>query len=336
MPYSSEFGAAAGGIGSNMTILKLSKLSDPTATHELGHNLGLYHTRAKTNGSSNKEHTTREETLSDGSINLDFNAKTADDEVVDTAANTAFRQGPGFFPFVESDCTYSGDEQDELGVPYVIIQEDVINNMSDAYAFDCQSAYLTPGQGHRMRETIQNDNDLIVAATTVASLYEPYKGEYYLVGPASNQIKPPLFQPGFEYKFVECCCNYPQPADYYDTSYTFNSMNILNYAAADETDYGAISHPNHSAILITEVEDALGNSFARKCYDNWNRSPSGGMVTRFNDGTFNTNVTVTPKDSLGINNQSLINDLPSGLYTIDKEYDDGATQQTVLLKQNNE
>jgi len=73
----------------------------------------------------------------------------------------------------------------------------------------------------------------------------------------------------------------------------------------------------------------------RKCYDNNNKAPNGGSVTRFNDGVFNANVTITPKDSMGINDQHLIQNLQNGLYTIDKTYDDGSTQQTVIQKGNN-
>ena len=36
-----------------------------------------------------------------------------------------------------------------------------------------------------------------------------------------------------------------------------------------------------------------------------------------------------------INDPALITNLPSGLYEIEKQYDDGATQQTVIYKENN-
>jgi hypothetical protein len=49
----------------------------------------------------------------------------------------------------------------------------------------------------------------------------------------------------------------------------------------------------------------------------------------------NNNITITPQDSLSINNQNLIQNLENGLYKIEKDYDDGATQQTVIYKGNN-
>ncbi|MBL4662262.1 MAG: hypothetical protein JKY22_01570 [Flavobacteriaceae bacterium] len=93
-----------------------------------------------------------------------------------------------------------------------------------------------------------------------------------------------------------------------------------------------MTHPNHTAILI----DQLDTGQTRKCYDNYNQAPIGGSVTKFNDGVFNANVTITPQDSTAINNPNLINDLQNGLYKIEKNYNDGATQETVIIKENNE
>jgi len=72
-----------------------------------------------------------------------------------------------------------------------------------------------------------------------------------------------------------------------------------------------------------------------KCYDNWNRKPSSGLVTKFNDDVFNVNVTITAQDSTSINNQNLIENLENGLYKIDKIYEDGSTQETLIFKEGN-
>ncbi|AFL80374.1 hypothetical protein Aeqsu_0871 [Aequorivita sublithincola DSM 14238] len=53
-----------------------------------------------------------------------------------------------------------------------------------------------------------------------------------------------------------------------------------------------------------------------------------------NVGVLNGNVTITPKDSLGINNPTLINDLDPGLYNIKENYDDGAIKENVIFKEN--
>jgi hypothetical protein len=60
-----------------------------------------------------------------------------------------------------------------------------------------------------------------------------------------------------------------------------------------------------------------------------------GKIVKFNDDILNNNITLSLIDSTGINNQNLINDLPNGLYKIEKNYDDGATKETVIYKGNN-
>lgn len=69
------------------------------------------------------------------------------------------------------------------------------------------------------------------------------------------------------------------------------------------------------------------------CYDNWNKGLKNGSVTRFNDGIFNANVTITPKDSLGITDPFLIDNLIPGLYKVEKNYDDGASKENVIFKE---
>ena len=91
--------------------------------------------------------------------------------------------------------------------------------------------------------------------------------------------------------------------------------------------------PNHSTINIKEVDIANNYVQVKMCYDNYNRGPIGGGITRFNDGVFNTNVTITQKDSLGINNPNLIGELPNGLFKIEKLYHDGAVEETVIFKE---
>lgn len=71
----------------------------------------------------------------------------------------------------------------------------------------------------------------------------------------------------------------------------------------------------------------------RRCFDNWDGA-IGGTLTTFVDGTFNNNVVVQQQDSLQINNENLINDLPDGLHKIDATYQDGSTRQKVVLKEN--
>lgn len=72
------------------------------------------------------------------------------------------------------------------------------------------------------------------------------------------------------------------------------------------------------------------------CYNNYNRTPSGGTIIKFNDNVLNTNVTITSQDSTSINNTDLIQDLQPGLYNVIKNYNDGTQDENLIQKQNNE
>jgi len=101
-----------------------------------------------------------------------------------------------------------------------------------------------------------------------------------------------------------------------------------------KTNYENITHSNHTAIHIKHgYGDFLDQP--EKCYDNYNKTPSGGSITKFNDNVFNTNVTITAQDSTSINNENLIENLDPGLYNIKKTYNDGSIQETVIFKENN-
>ena len=60
-----------------------------------------------------------------------------------------------------------------------------------------------------------------------------------------------------------------------------------------------------------------------------------GTVIKFNDGVPNGNYTIAPQDSTVINNPTLIDNLKPGLYNIQKNYNDGTTQEVMILKENN-
>lgn len=318
---------------STSTAARYVQLNASTLSHEIGHCIGaLRHTWSAPNSSNGLpyENATRDPN------DANYNATAAADRVVDTNAYWSFQNVPGEpdeYPFIDSNCNYTGDETDPVDEPYTITSLDVINTMSDA--IPCQNFHLTIGQAIRFRETIAANTHDDNAVTTIESLYEPYEGEYYLIGPSNT--KPPLFQPGFDYSFVRCTPNgaYPQPAAFYDTSYSYNINDVLLAKDKDETDFSSIYHPNRSAILIEQLENEYDYlSIPRKCYNNNNRAANDGKVTRFNDGVFNNNVTITPKDSTQINNPTLIPNLPNGLYAIDKNYEDGTTEQTIVQKGN--
>ncbi len=316
-------------------MIPRDRLTSVTSNHEIAHCFAIKHTRSK--NSAIKENVTREKYLPDGiTINPDYTAESGGDFVVDTHAIMEFSYG-GTYPWINEFCVYIGEEEDITGANYSdkLTPEDVSNAMSDAY--ECVDYVFTTGQAIRMRETIIFDpyQAFIAAQTSVSVLYEPYRGVYYEQGPANDPHDAPLFQPGFDYEFISCDCqgidnlDCSLPCDYENTSFHNNHTMISNIDKF-ENDYPSITHPNHTAIRIPILDGQ-----PRRCYDNWNRDAIGGSVIKFNDNVLNTNITVTPQDSLGINNENLINDLPVGLYKIEKAYDDGTSQEKVIYKENN-
>tara|TARA_R110000850_G_scaffold16697_3_gene51801 strand:- start:29064 stop:30425 length:1362 start_codon:yes stop_codon:yes gene_type:complete len=316
--------------------------------HETGHIFGLLHTNTGTFGfestfntplvcngdtllegwfpsfTSNSENVTRDET------SPKYNAPTKGDLIHDTPA--AYGVGTGqemnvCYNTQTIEYLYSAEVIDNEGDPYVNI--DVTNFMNTALSFFPHLDHFTPGQGVRMRETILNEQDLLDRTTTICSLYEPYAGGYYFAGPYNTTLHTPLFQPGFDYRFIACGSGteiYNEPTAC-ETSFSYQSLNLIKQVDKYSLDLEDIYHPNHSAIVI----DQLSNT-PEVCYNNYNRSPGGGSVIRFNDGVYNTNTTTTLKDSLQINDPYLIDNLDSGLYVINKDFCDGTQEQTAVYK----
>ncbi|WP_339610748.1 hypothetical protein [uncultured Planktosalinus sp.] len=332
-----------------------------TIHHEIGHAFGLLHTHESFFGPVGEFFADCEKVTRDP-LDPNFNAITHGDRVVDTKAIPDFTiehyweiilehiaQGYTLaeatsiadfywtpFKYIEN-CVYintNGTDCD--GTPYNFDATDIANIMSYAPS-DCQSNF-TIGQMIRIHEgfsTSCGDELFDAIATDYASLYEPYKGDYYISGPLDpneiNQIA--YFQPGFSYTFIECSGQFPEPAPY-NTSFPYNANNIIKVVQNTESDYNTIFHPNHSAILIHELNNSLDNNQPQACFNNWKMAPIGGDVIKFNDNVFNANITVTPKDSTAINNPQLIENLDPGLYVIEKVYGDGAIQQDVIIKEN--
>ena len=347
LPYDIHEFRAVGSYSPPRIIIKRDDLRNKILIHEMGHALYLFHTHQGHRDLNDPlsttytdcEHVTRDDT------DINYNAEGKGDIIIDTAAVPDFLfehyyeqlENGATEPFVferykyiDGECLYSGTGKDCLDDDYDVFPKDSQNPMAYIKT-DCRSDF-TIGQAIRMHEIVELDPSTYnQTLADLPDLFEPYTGEYYLAGPQTENA--PLFQPGFEYRFVECEGDYPAPADY-GTIFSYNINTVLLSIANDETDFSAITHPNHTAIHIKhEYGDFLNKP--EKCYNNWNRKPSGGKITKFNDNTFNTNVTITPKDSTSINDQNLIQNLSNGLYRIEKNYEDGAIQETVIIKGNN-
>lgn len=269
----------------------------------------------------------------------DYNATESADYVADTPAtffevNLCIDQSSGT-PVLQY--LFSEEIVDLKGVPYSNIDVNnfmISDNRIEYHEFKDQ---FTDGQGIRMRETILNEACLQGMRAPVSSLYEPYAGNYYFAGPLNPDDKP-LFQPGFDYKFVQAGGPthdgyqvYNIPSAYDDLSFVYDNTNILNEVDRFSLDLDALTHPNDSAIIIEQLD-----AQPRKCYHNRNRSPIGGTVIKFIDNIPNENYTVTDKDSTSINNPTLIQDLENGLYMIRKDYNNGSHEQETLLKTGNQ
>lgn len=361
VPYNTSSWGGLGDRFRRYVILGVGSLISTTSrvlTHEMGHVFNLQHTHLAWNSDDNTqcEHVTRDPLdLDDENDPFDtyFNATTKGDRVVDTAAVPDFRnekcdndgmpypytdcpegEDKLYFYLDEDTCTYSNfiDGDDCQGTPYDIDEDDVRNLM--AYTYGSCGLELTTGQYIRMREYMLDNPSTMsqISTNDVSSLYEPYRGEYYVSGPSTSHNSP-LFQPGFDYRFVDCSGNQPTPYDYNDISFTSNNNINLAVFNKNELDYNSITHPNHSAILI---KHEIGNVFfpqARKCYDNFNKASSGGLIMKFNDNVINANVTIIPQDSTEINHPNLIQNLDNGLYKIEKNYEDGEVEQTIIIKE---
>jgi len=356
IPYSTiGFGGAASYANPNL-INKRSSFNSDGIIHEMGHALYLFHPHMNFIDLDNPnytdcEHVTREPFMTDLiTPNMDYNADIAGDFIIDTNAAPDFHREHYYellgqvsevdaaanyieWKYINNapDCNYLGSGRDCQGDLYQITPSDTKNIMSYTRA-ECKESF-TIGQAIRMHEIVELwVTNYESRRGDLSDLYEPYKGEYYVAGPVSPN-NPPLFQPGFKYKFVECEGDFPTPAEYGNV-FTYDLNTVLLSIDNDETNYNTIVHPNHTAI---QIKHGYGDFLEtpQKCYDNWNLKPIGGSITKFNDDTFNTNVTITPQDSTAINNQDLIQNLDSGLYKIDKIYNDGSTEETVIIKDNN-
>jgi len=320
------------------------KWNTGASIHEVGHCFGLLHTHHSFLGIPSSTDPTCERVTRNITDPL-YNADVAGDRVPDTAAAPDFRMehywelidegmDPGAdWPYTINlyieDCEYIGSGTDCDGNDYDIEPEDVQNIMSYAPS-ECKSVF-TVGQAIRVLEAIEIDcYDKIFPAIRsdgFASFYEPYKGGYSETGEAD----PPLYQPGFDYAFFSCDCECPLPLDYGETGFTYNSNEQMGtFIGKYEADYSSITHPNHTAIDILQ----LNESQPWRCYDNDNLKPSGGTIIKFNDNVFNTNITLTIQDSLSINNENLIEELQPGLYNIIEQYNDGSTQENIIFKEN--
>ena len=352
-------------------FLRIDLADKGASAHEMGHVFGLKHTDSNYFTGANSpypgtecEHVTRD--LNDINFNAipqSISLTGKGDKILDTNAVPDFHRewcwNNGINPYINSTectealqndpnrvdynlvhnqldntCYYDGEGMDCQGIQYDVTPQDTQNFMAYTIA-ECRNQF-TIGQAIHMHEDIVKGfvtKYQYVMEEDFSSLYEPYEGEYYAGGPFYPEVHTPLFQPGFDYAFVTCEGPYVQPAPFGE-NFTAYPQQRIHEVDAFEQDFSLIYHPNHTAIIIEQIDQSFGFARIEKCYDNYNRAPKGGRVVRFNDGVFNYNTTTTEKDSTGINTTTLVQDLTPGLYKVEKDYDGGASTQTIIQKNN--
>ncbi len=328
-------GGAGGGVGANDPFMKVRILSSifnhHKLAHEVGHFFGLKHTfggyePGEENMPDACEHITRN--VNDSN----FNALNRGDHLNGTNATPYNHNYQGVV--LNTDCSYNSEDSfavDCEGNPYV---DPEFKNIMSYTRSDCFKEFKS-AQGLKMRwmvkELFLGDLNFVIDTIHRKELYKPYKGEYAEYFP-NNSTNLPLFQRGFDYEFVNCSntdSSLVFPSPYNDTTFSYNGITT----GYDDDYTGSIEHPNHTAIRILQIDDEQ----PRKCYDNyWSPPIIGGTIIKFNDNVLNTNVTITPQDSLSINNENLIDDLDPGLYNVIKNSIDGTQEETLIQKQNNE
>jgi len=245
-------------------------------THEVGHTLGLLHTF---DGTSRIEmpfvnpiscefesgvrtdgwfpvYTVDSENVTRITSDPNYNALSTGDYLDDTPAAYSM---PNVCSDIDTSTSYyifSNEVVDSEGEPYINID---VNNIMSNNEFIFLNNF-TDGQAIRMRETIMNETVFETILTGVESLYEPYTGVYREWGFSQVAFdNPPLFQPGFDYEFVNCSGSgalimvMPLPWPYDDLSFDTGDVNY-NIDKNHEI-YTDIVHLNHIAIRILQLDD---------------------------------------------------------------------------------
>ena len=331
--------------------------------HEFGHHFGLLHVGINSNSqftgasqcvgtfgfnlstvpdlsaTSSPENVTRDMFVPGNG----FNALTAGDQILDTPAS--FEHAPSCYDGTTLVYNNSTIHLDLQGDQYVNVPVNNYMNKRQASG-DPTIPYLdtfTPGQYTRMKQNLFNNLGYWAQRTRpISLLYTPQTGTYptYPGGPTGNiSGDNPLLTPGLTYTLDSCARTGMGPF-VAPEQYPFQTSNIVytmpTFLYTPDTDPDLLEHPMYYAVSIEELDylhvvDNRPDYFI--CFDPQVRA-IGGRVIRFDDGQFNTNVTVNPKTADEIESSTLINELQSSLYVIEKDLNNGAVEQTTIIKNN--
>ena len=317
----------------NLTNQTNSSQNEYTLVHEMGHYLGLYHTHQLW---SYHVPTNTYNPVNDFSCALEENLDNSQwnylgDLIQDTNPDRTDKYWSIFqnneiiyVPKNNPDCSvningYHNDATCNTSINFSQFNPPISNIMS--YYRTCRTSF-TPNQYTYMRNYINlhlsNDNGtngfLMNKMNTIESLYQPMTGGYNTQGISNlNYINPqtPVFQKGFDYKFVGCDFQLPKVM----SSYTVNQT--------------PIGHPYYQAIKIMQIDP----NNAINCYIPPQSAYISGEIISFDSVLYNGNTTIQTLDSEEIINTNLINNLPTGHHIIKKNLNDGQTINQNIIKQ---
>jgi hypothetical protein len=301
-----------------------------TLCHEMGHNFGLQHVYAVTNGVC--ENATRDQ------FSTYFNADTAGDKIIDTHAwgNTN--------DIHFQNCDYIGGAIDCLGFPiiptvltnqnnYLITGPPVYNYLNaESLDYTCEPIF-TPGQGRKMRENITGywAASYTAQMTSVESLYEPFESisfggstvisiEDFGDGSAfvcRNLKVRNRFQKGFDYVFPD----------------NDGVQDLINFNP-DQLPENVNQHFNYR-IIINQVDPTVSQTLlldTRGQYCDFEEFVSGkDIITDFLGSYI---FTIEEWDKLKLSDPRLYDYLQNNKYhIIKKETEKGAVYQVTIYKQ---
>ncbi|WP_271855524.1 hypothetical protein [Patiriisocius marinus] len=180
IPYGTRQFAGASRFNDTKFIIRADIASAGGMVHEMGHSFYLKHTFNNYNNAS-CERVTRDPN------DINFNADTKGDQVVDTAAVPDFAKeycytnpldincidDPKYMShvYIDDNCEYIGNSVNFYDEFFEINPSDIQNYMAYTVA-SCRNQF-TIGQGIRARETIRDDtfNNFAPAMTTISALY---------------------------------------------------------------------------------------------------------------------------------------------------------------------
>ncbi len=307
-----------------------------TLPHEIGHNLNLYHTYEGWN-TQNCEHVDQANHP---------NCEVAGDYVCDTPAS--YKVPSGDVVYLNGDFYYQNNSNttDCLGDIYVNVP---IKNFMSNNIYQLNNYYrnlrdhFTPGQGVRMRETIENIPSIFGSIrNTVESLYEPFdvhiEVDYdWVLSETQNHDGTVttcygekivhVFQKGFDYDFYKW-----EGGDASNSTFEYSVGRLqlpVNELPLQAVKINQVSNTN---IIVFESSAGIRPNPTAHCTTA--RPNSGKVITSNLDGS-NATIRDMNNQELQSSDDEIIQTLESNKrHTLIKDYDNGERKEKTVFKTN--